>query len=112
MTKNKALPEPEDWAAKFIPAPPSPRFTIVSIDGPEHCRFYVEDRCVYSGDHRQGLRQMDEAGLVRVGDFYRLHHRGTEFEMKMLSRAERGAGISPVVSRSIITKENYNDAAA
>jgi hypothetical protein len=74
MTKNKALPEPEpdDWVSKFIPAPPAPKFTIIPVDGPEHCRFFVGDQCVFTGDLNQGLRQMQEVGLLQVGDFYRL----------------------------------------
>jgi hypothetical protein len=101
----------EDWAEKFIPAPPSPKFTIASVDGLGHCRFFVGDRCVFTGDHRQGIRQMGEAGLLRVGDFYRLHHRDTEFVMRVISRAEREAGMSPRVIIRPIIEENYNDAA-
>jgi hypothetical protein len=99
----------ENWADKFWQPPP--KFTIAPVDGGlDHCRFFVGDQCVFTGDHRQGIRQMEEAGLVRVGDFYRLHHRDTEIVMRVISRAERAAGSEPVVIARPLIEDYKNDA--
>ena len=102
-------PPEQNWAEKFIPAPPAPRFTIASVDGPEHVRIFVGGQCVFTGDYRQGIKQMHADGRLDPGDFYLLHCGGKELVMRALSQEQRTAGMIPRVITRPIEENDHAD---